>query len=111
MKYLLIISSILTYLPRRVFDPSPLIRRCIIDMIKLHQKYKNKKLLFIIYKIYFYLLMTDVKEASSIIAEAGSLMPGGSLIPIDFFNYFYKREYIELYDEFDHRWMMFKMDF
>ena len=76
--------------------PGHFIRKCIIDMIKLHQQYKNVKLLSIIYKMYFYLLTNDVKEAS--------------LIPHDFFHYFYKREYIKLYDEFGDRWMIFEMD-
>lgn len=74
-----------------------LIKRCIIDMIKLYHKHKKQSLLSIIYKLYFFLLMTNVKEAS--------------VIPTDFFNIFYKQEYVKLYDEFGHRSMMFDMDF
>ena len=73
-----------------------LISRCIMDMIKLYNKQKNKMLLSIIYKVYFFLLMSNVKEAS--------------VIPSDFFNQFYKKEYIDLYDELNHRWMIFKME-
>ncbi len=78
-----------------IYTDGKLIRRCINDMIRVYRY--NQDSLYIIYKLYFFLILTDNREAG--------------LINSYFFKSFYKFEYTKIYDEFNYRWRMFEMEF
>lgn len=72
------------------------------EMIRYNKYKRREKEPEIIYRLYFKMLISDIREIDKINQKY-------KVFNQDFYDCFYKL-YIQFYDEFDYRWMLFKMD-